>query len=304
MLINIKSKKMQVLFCIFNRTNNCNPVMKQILFPTDFSETARNAFVYALNFANHLDAELVILHVYDLPIVETPPLPESTTEIFDIVEMNKFESFREELPGLHKIAEDNSLGHIKIRNLLLYGDLIYNINKVCDEESIDLIVMGTKGASGLRETFLGSTTASVITNAKVPVLGIPAEAEYKHIKSIAFTTQYKDKDNDALRNALDIAHKFNARLQCLYIKNDDDPADIDERINEWKIYYRDEHVDFFNIDGDHIEQTILDFIENQHVGLLVMRTHKRGFFESLFHRSLTKKMAYHSKVPLLVFHEG
>jgi nucleotide-binding universal stress UspA family protein len=278
--------------------------MKQILFPTDFSEAANTAFVYALKFADSFAAEILILHVYDLPIVETPPLPESTKEIFDIVEMNQFESFRDELPALHKLAEGHNLGHIKMRSTLLYGDLVYNINKICEEEQIDLIVMGTKGATGLKETFLGSTTGSVITNARVPVLGIPAEAEYHPIKNVVFTTQYKDKDNDALRNAMVIAGKFKARLQCLYIKNDDDPEDIDERINEWKIYYRDEDIDFFNIAGDHIEQTILDFVENQHAGLLVMRTHKRNFFESLFHRSLTKKMAYHSKVPLLIYHEG
>lgn len=278
--------------------------MKQILFPTDFSEAANTAFIYALRFADSFDAELVILHVYDLPIVETPTLPESTKEIFDIVEMNQFESFREELPELHKMAERRNLGHVKMRNILLYGDLVYNINKVCIDEKIDLIVMGTKGATGLKETFIGSSTASVITNAKVPVLGIPAEAEYHPIKNIAFTTQYKDKDNDALAKTLDIARKFKASVLCLYIKNPDDPADIDERINEWKIFYRDENIDFFNIAGDHIEQTILDFAENQKVGLLVMRTHKRGFFESLFHRSLTKKMAYHTKIPLLVFHEG
>ncbi|MEL1242675.1 universal stress protein [Flavobacterium sp. DGU11] len=277
--------------------------MKQILFPTDFSEAANTAFIYALRFADSFNAELVILHVYDLPIVETPELPETATEIFDIVEMNQFESFRDELPKLHNLAESNNLGHVQMRNILLYGDLVYNINKVCTDEDIDMVVMGTKGASGIKETFIGSVTGAVIANVKVPVLGIPAEAEYQPIKNIAFTTQYKDKDNDALNRAIAIAEKFGARIQCLYITNTDDPKDIEERINEWKIYYRDNNIDFFNIAGDHIEQSILDFIESQNVGLLVMRAHKRGFFEGLFHRSLTKKMAYHSKVPLLVFHE-
>jgi len=277
--------------------------MKQILFPTDFSEAANTAFIYALRFADSFNAQLVILHVYDLPIVETPSMPETTAEIFDIVEMNQFESFRDELPKLHRIAESRNLGHVQMRNILLYGDLVYNINKVCSEEEIDMVVMGTKGASGLKETFIGSVTASVIANVKVPVLGIPVEAEYHPIKSIAFTTQYKDKDNDSLKRALDIADKFGARVQCIYIKNPDDPSDLEEKINEWKAYYRGRNIDFFNIAGDQIEQTLLDFIESQKVDLLVMRTHKRGFFESLFHRSLTKKMAYHSKVPLLVYHE-
>lgn len=278
--------------------------MKQILFPTDFSEAANTAFVYALRFADSFNAELIVLHVYDLPIVETPPMPESTAEIFDIVEMNQFESFREQLPELHQIAERKGLGHVKMRNMLLYGDLIYNMNKVCNDEEIDMIVMGTKGASGLKETFLGSATASVMANAKVPVLGIPADAEYHPIKNIVFTTQYRDKDNNALRHTLEIARKFNAATHCLYIKGDEDPEDVNERINEWKIFYKDEMLDFYNIDGSgDLEQTIFDFIERHKVDLLVMRKHKRGFFEGLFHKSLTKKLAYHTRIPLLVFRE-
>jgi len=278
--------------------------MKHILFPTDFSEVAKNAYLYALKFADALEAEITVLHVYDLPITDMPPMPETTQEVFDIVELNQFESFRDELAELHSIAEKHKLGHIKLKNVLQYGDLVYNINKICEEEDVEMIIMGTKGASGLKETFLGSTTGSVITNAKVPVLGIPENAEFVKINNIAFTTQYQDRDNDALTKTLELSHLFNARVQCLYIKNADDPDDIDERINEWKIYYRDENIDLFNIDGQDIEQSIINFIENQNTNLLVMRTHKRGFFESLFHSSLTKKMAYHTKIPLLIFHEG
>lgn len=278
--------------------------MKRILFPTDFSDAASAAFMYALRFADAFKAELVILHVYDLPIVETPPLPESTKEIFDIVEMNQFESFRDQLPEMHAVAERHNLGHVQMRNVLLYGDLVYNINKVCKDEEIDLIVMGTKGATGLKETFIGSTTASVIANAKVPVLGIPADAEYHTITNIGFTTQYRDKDNDAFKSAIDIAHTFRARIQCLYIQNADDPTDINERILEWKHYYADENIDFHNISGDDIEQAILDFIESHTIHMLVMRSHKRGFFEGLFHKSLTKKMAYHTKVPLLIYQDN
>lgn len=278
--------------------------MKKILFPTDFSEAAKSAFVYALKFADGIGAEVLVLHVYDLPIVDMPPIPDTTQEVFDIVEMNQFESFRHELPQLHSIADGLQLGHVQLRNMLVYGDLVYNINKICNDEAIEMVIMGTKGATGLKETFLGSTTAKVIDNITVPVLAVPAEAEFHQIKHLAFTTQYKDRDNDALLRAIEVSKMFNSRLLCLYIKNDDDPDDIEERINEWKIYYRDENIDFYNIAGDHIEQTILDFLDNQKVDILVMRKHKRSFFESLFHRSLTKKMAYHSKIPVLVYHDN
>jgi nucleotide-binding universal stress UspA family protein len=162
--------------------------------------------------------------------------------------------------------------------------------------------MGTTGAGGVKEIFLGSNTATVIANAKVPVLGVPLAAEFHHqIKNVVFTTQYKDEDNEALEQLLKITNKIGANVYCLHVQSDDDPFDIDEKINEWKMLYKDEKVDFFSITGNHIEQTILDFIENQHVDMVAMLKHKRGFFESLFHTSLTKKMAYHSKVPIIVF---
>lgn len=278
--------------------------MKRILFPTDFSVAANTAFEYALHFADSFNAELIILHVYDLPIVETAPMAESTTEIFDIVEMNQFESFREQLPELHSIAERNQMGHVRMRNILLYGDLIYTVNKVCKDEDIDMIVMGTKGASGLKETFLGSTTASVMSNSNVPVLAIPTEAKYHHkIHNIAFTTQYREKDNEALQQALEIGEKFNARIQCVYIRGAEDTTVIDQRVAEWRDHYKNKDIDFFTLAGEDIEQTLLEFIEKREVGLLIMRAHKRGFFESLFHKSLTKKMTYHTKVPILIFHD-
>lgn len=279
--------------------------MKQILFPTDFSEAANVAFVYALNFADAIGAEVTILHVYDLPIVETPPLPESTKEIFNVLEANKAESFKEELLRLQQLAEEKDSGNIKLNSELLYGDLVYNINKLTKEQNVVLVVMGTTGATGTKEIFLGSNAASVIGSVdNIPVLAVPINANFSEkVNSIVFTTQYQEKDTDAFNKTLNIARSLKAKVYCLYIKTPDDPTNIEERINEWKILYKDNDVSFFNIDGDHIEQTIIDFVENQKVDMLVMLKHKRGFFESLFHRSLTKKMAYHTSVPLMVYHE-
>lgn len=275
--------------------------MKRILFPTDFSEAAANAFLYVLNYAHAFNAEVVVLHVYDLPVVDMPPLPETSQEIFEAVEFNSFEKFKTELEELHKIANENNLGHISIKNVLNYGDLVYNINQLCREESIDVVMMGTKGATGLKEVFLGSKASGVMQNADVPVIAIPAAAKFSPVKSMLFTTQYHDKDNDALLKTIEISKRLNARVYCVYITNADDPDDIEERIEEWKIYYRDENISFFKIPGADVEQSLLDFSENQNIGLIVMRSHKRGFFESLFHTSLTKKMMYHSTIPLLVY---
>lgn len=275
--------------------------MKSILFPTDFSNASGAAFAYALHFADMFDTELVILHVYDLPIVETPPMPETAAEIYDIVELNQFESFKEQLPQMHEIAERRNMGHVKMRNILLYGDLVYNINKVCSEEKCDLIIMGTKGATGLKETFIGSTASSVMSHAKVPVLAIPEEAEYQNIKNIGFATQYRDKDNDALATTITIAEKIGAEIHCVYVDNQDNEDNSEERITEWKMHFRANPVTFHTVQDNDLEQALHDFTLDENLQMLVMRRHKRGFFEGLFHSSLTKKLAYHTKVPLLVF---
>lgn len=277
--------------------------MKTILFPTDFSNAAGAAFGYALQFADKFDAELIILHVYDLPIVETPPMPETAAEIYDIVELNQFESFKDQLPQMHEIAERRNMGHVRTRNILLYGDLVYNINKVCSEEECDLIIMGTKGATGLKETFIGSTASSVMSNAKAPVLAIPEEAEYHKITNIALATQFRDKDNEALTTTIKIAEQLRAHIYCVHIDNEYNTYDA-ELVNEWKSYYGASPISFHTIEERDMEQALHDFTERNNIHMLVMRRHRRGFFEGLFHSSLTKKLAYHTKVPLLVFNES
>jgi nucleotide-binding universal stress UspA family protein len=136
------------------------------------------------------------------------------------------------------------------------------------------------------------------------VLAIPTEAKYKKIKDIAFTTQFKDKDNEALTQALEIGDKFNARVHGVYIRGTEDAKELDARISDWMNHYGDTRISFITLAGEDKEQTLLDFIENRDISLLIMRTHKRGFFEGLFHRSFTKKMAYHTKVPILIFHDN
>ncbi|QYJ68018.1 universal stress protein [Flavobacterium litorale] len=276
--------------------------MKKILFPTDFSNTANAAFLYALKFAAIFEAEIIVLHVYDFPTIDAPVMPEATKDIFDGVTENQRKNFDAELKKLGHTAEKRNMSGIKLHNMLEHGDLTYNIKKICADEEVDLIVMGTTGASGVAEIFLGSNAATIIENTQIPVLGIPtAAANHHQIKNIVFTTQYKEEDVATFENLLKIAEKINAKIYCLHVHNDDDPEDVGIKATEWKMKYKNNDVSFFTISGSHVEQTILDFIENQQVDMVVMLKQKRNFFERLFHSSLTKKMAYHTKIPILIF---
>jgi nucleotide-binding universal stress UspA family protein len=272
--------------------------MKRILFPTDFSEVANNAFVHALEFAKIVQGELVLLHTFELPVFDNQFFPENYLVIYESVELSQFDMFKDEIPKLRAIAEKHNLQKIKMTHRLMDGNLIFNINKAIKEDKIDYVVMGTEGASGWSAFFSGTNTGAVLTDVAVPLLCIPLEAKFKKTKRIGFTTRFRSKDKKALKKVLEIAKLAGADIKCLYVKTD--TSDVNKDIvKKWEKDFEDEPIEFFVISTDEIKETILDFILYQEIDVLTMLTYKRSFFEGIFHPSLTKKFANNFDVPIL-----
>jgi nucleotide-binding universal stress UspA family protein len=250
-----------------------------------------------------MKAELITLHAYELPQLHMGGLPNTLKDVYDSIELENFENFKDQIPFLRDIAEKHNLGHVKISNILKHGDLIWTIKKVTKEENIDYVVMGTKGATGLKETFLGSNTGSVMTELEAYVIGVPQSSEYNGIKNIVFTTRFREKDLKALKKVIKLAKLFDAVVHCLYIKTkktDVNPVVIED----WKFLFKDDKVVFHIIEDENVKQTILNFVDAYNIDMLAMLNYKRGFFEELFKQSLTQKLSYHVQVPLLAIHES
>lgn len=276
--------------------------MKKILFPTDFSEVANNAFIHALHFAKVVNGELILLHTFELPIVDNQFIPDNYYNIFDSLQLAQFDMFKNEIPKLRELAKEHQLDHIKLSHKLVDGDLIYAIKKAVDEEKIDFIVMGTSGSTGWESFFIGSNTGAVVTAVDVPVLSVPLEVQFTKIKTIGFTTRFREKDKAALRQVIKIAKKTNAMIKCLYVKTG--KSDVTEAtINQWKTEFENEPVNFSIVNSDYVKETILDFVSHKNIDILAMITHKRNFFSELFNPSLTQKMSNISIVPVLAMHE-
>lgn len=276
--------------------------MKKILFPTDFSTIANNAFLYALKMADFLEAQIVLLHTFDLPLIDSAEMPINFKEIYDTLEVQQMASFKDHIPNLKVIASNNNLDHIKLSHILKSGDLIYAMNETVVEQNISLVVMGTSGTSNWFETLLGSNAGEAITMLPVPVLSIPIEAHYNKIKTIAFTTLYREKDFTALKKVMEIASKLNATVKCLYVKKSSSELDED-KIALWEARCKQWPIQFFVIPHDNVRETIQDFLHSQHIDLLTMLTEKRGFFEDLFSSSLTQKLSYKLDIPIMALHE-
>src|SRR5690606_33500264 len=155
--------------------------MKNILVPTDFSQTADNAFAYALHLAKSFGADLHILHSYSMPIVSGMGVESSEViqQVFENVELTSFEDFKNKASDLRKIAENEGVTDINLSFLFEEGDLILNILDIISKEHIDLVVMGTNGASGFEKKIFGSNTLNTIKSIDTPVLSVPHGATFK-----------------------------------------------------------------------------------------------------------------------------
>jgi nucleotide-binding universal stress UspA family protein len=272
--------------------------MKKILFPTDFSKVAANAFVHALHLADVVDGELVLLHTFELPIIDSQFTPDNYYTIYESLQLAEFDAFKEVIPKLRAQAKQEGLDHIKITHRLMDGDLVTSIKKAIKEESINFVVMGTAGATGWETFFIGTNTGSVLSAVSVPVLSVPSTAAYRKIKTIGFTTKFREKDKKALELVCSIAKKTKAQVKCLYVKTKQ--SDVkQETIKEWENHFANEPVQFTILPLDDVQGTIIDFVSQKSIDVLAMVTYKRNFFVELFSPSLTRKFSDYSEIPIL-----
>jgi nucleotide-binding universal stress UspA family protein len=272
--------------------------MKKILFPTDFSDVSKNAFIYALKLADAIDAEIITLHVYQLDSPAYLDVSIYLQEIYEYEELTNFENYKDEIPVLRKIAEANNLSDVKISNVLLQGNLVNEVVKLSKKENIDFIVMGTKGVTHLREIFLGTVATKIMNESKAIVLAIPEKCEYKPIEKILFTTKYDIKDIEALKKTQNLANVFHSHIDCLNVKPPH-TTDKDDFVVDFKNVFKDQNVDFHSVLSNDVEGEVLNFIEKNSINMIAIHVHHRSFFQKLFDVSLSKKLAFHSNIPIL-----
>nr|WP_314898266.1 universal stress protein [uncultured Flavobacterium sp.] len=276
--------------------------MKKILFPTDFSDVSNNAFIYALKLADSINAEIITMHVYQLPQANYINVSEYLHEIYDVTELSNFENYKDEVPLLRSIAEENNLDHIKISHVLILGYLVPEIQKITKEENIDFVVMGTKGATGLKETFLGTVATKVMNDVKAVVLAIPEHCQYQPIKKILFVTQFRPEDLEALKKVMALAKVFQAHIDCLRVLASPQ-TDKNDYMELWEQIVKNHDILLHSIASNDVEGIILDFIDLHKIDMIAMHVYHRNFFEKLFKISLSKKLAFHVNVPILAIHE-
>lgn len=273
--------------------------MKNILFPTDLSEAAQKAFVYALELADNQEATITTLMVYKKPVIKGAHMPNTLRDFYEAYDLTEFENYKDSIPPLRDLANEKGFGHIKLNHVLEEGDTIETILRIAADNNTDLIVMGTTGARGLKEIFMGSVAGEILENAKCPVLVVPESSSFDgKIDQVAFTTSYKEEEKKALHKLMDIASDFDAKIHCLNV-DVSHTSEIVNKMDTFKEGFDESQIDFKVLEGNDIKKVIFDYVQEHEIDIIAMVTHRRNFLEELFNYSRTKQMAYHSNTPLL-----
>jgi nucleotide-binding universal stress UspA family protein len=289
--------------------------MKKILVPTDFSENAANALVYAIQLVKLVNGKLILFHNADFPLNYTGTNifpggdlgmgidPAYPAGVLNNPELEHIQ--QERINQLATRVRQDTGNTIPVKTFYKYGSFTDNLSEVIREEQADLVVMGTHGASTFLDRLVGTNTASVIKNSLVPVLAIPAEARFKPIKHIAYAVDLESDEDIFLDQLIAFAKPFGAIITLVHIKTENQPDKITDRmlLKELRTRYPGQYLQMTERQGKTVAQGLEEFIIESGSDLLAIGIHKHGFFHSVFHSTVPEQLVFHNTIPVVALPE-
>lgn len=276
--------------------------MKKILITTDFSDNAWNAIFTALKIYTDVECHFYLLHAF-----EPSPLnlmgsksQQRLGVIYD--SLSKYsEKELEEMISYLKINHKNAKH--QFTTLSKPGNLEDSVESVLNENDIDMLIMGTQGATGAKEVFLGSNTVKVLNKIKnIPILVVPTGYNFQSLKSILFATDFSDSYKKNLFNPIiELSKIWNAGIEVVHVAiefnlNDNQDAHkeiLKERLSGFDIKFK--NIPFEN----NISKSIDLYAKDKESSLLSIIRHQHTFWENVIGEPVVKKIAFHSKIPVL-----
>lgn len=261
--------------------------MAKILFPTDFSETANNAFLYALNLAKVLKTGIKLVSVQS-----------NLKNYLDVTEAN-FENY---INQLKNIAQENNLEHVKIDSSLVVGDLLLMLLDIINKEDIQYVVMGTNGQTSLGKKFFGSNTVNVINNSPVPVLVVPNKVKFKEERNFAYATLFNQKETKVLTQMAQITKRYDKLLNIVHVDDKSITPDMLSVKKEWESDYPEALITIEP--NKDVEGGLINYCAKNNIDVLGVVHRELSSFERLFTINHSQRLLSSANVALLVFQES
>lgn len=271
--------------------------MKTILVTTDFSETSINAAIYATQLARDLGAEIKLLHV-NIPVESFNQAPVvQQAERANISAESQLEAVRSNM-------ESYSNGEVNIQTELFIGEFFTMMYNYCEQINPYVVILGSQGTTATERFLMGSNSVHAMRNLPFPLLTIPLGCAYSPIKKVALASDF----SDTVSIPMDVIQKFqmdfNASLDVIHVgKTKEVNPEVIIKSGVMQEQLKATNAEYHFISQESTEEGILNFTETNQTDVLIVIPKQYGFFEQLFHKSVTKQLILNSKIPVMAIHE-
>lgn len=273
--------------------------MKKILVPTDFSEHAEYALKAAAQIAKKNNAEIILLHMLELPHQSGDA---GTGAGHELPEIMLFKN--RAIQRLDDLMDEDYLDGIEVSEVIQFEKAFEGVLNITKRNNIDFIVMGSHGANGFNEFFIGSNTEKVVRYSDVPVLVVKNEIETFQANNFVFASDFSNEIKKPFAKMLQFAKTYNSHLHLVMINtpNSFKPTKTADRIMKEFISDFDYPNHSLHIYNDmNVEKGILNFSSAKKADLIGMCTHGRTGFAHFFNGSISEDLVNHAVKPVITF---
>lgn len=273
--------------------------MKRILVPIDFSEQAEHAMKTAAQIARNSGGKIFLLHMLNLPSNTDDMDPHgdasSPAKVLYLEKIHeRFEEFMQE----------DYLEGLDVKEEVRFHKTFSGIINYSHELNCDLIIMGSHGATGLKEMFIGSNTEKVVRNSDIPVLVVKKGIEIQQFKKIVFASDFTDEVIPSFSRFLSFAEKFNAEVDLLFVNtvhNFEPTRDTKPRMEDFVKQFKMPKYTMTIYNDTSVERGILNFSKEINADIIALNTHQRKGISSMFNDNISEDLVNHALKPVITF---
>lgn len=277
--------------------------MKKILVPCDFSETALQAFQFAVEIARKSGGQIMLLHIIEIPVLHDSmlmPILYFEANYTKDMEANADKKFTK---MKSKYANEN----IKVRSFVKLGTILATINRFAEEHKADLIVMGTQGAAGLKDFFVGSNTEKIVRLSSIPVLAIRKSRKFNTMKNILFPTTLQAEETQLIKHVKKLQNFFSATIHLLQVNTPNNMNRFVYDQDVMKKFAKQHKLENYTVntrDNFYVENAIIDFAHEINTDMIAMGTHGRKGLSHLFMGSVAEGVVNHLDCAIWTYRIG
>jgi len=276
--------------------------MKKIIVPIDFSDQSKHAMHFAAEFSKLIEAELVLLHVLELPVSHFSIAGEVNRQVMEDFYTGTF------IKGVHERLEEwkeeLSSDGTNASSLMKYGNPFQKISATISEQDADFIIMGSKGASGLKEFFVGSNAARMIRYAKCPVIIVKGETHLSEFKNLIFATDGTSEQDVIADQVKAIQAKLGLNMHVVKIKTPYNWLEDTQVKKQLELFSERNKLENFTLSSssaDFVDEGAIKFAEENGSGMIMIGTHGRTGLGHLIAGSTAESLVNESEIPVMVF---